>query len=198
VGTASPGSLRDLALLGARVTDPDHPWLPEPSNGLERLEHAHALDCLHTAHAAWVTASTELGHAIRGTTTAPGHYGGAIKRLLTIDLNADLSAPSVRLAIATALPRLGGEAGNSIHHLVRTNALVTPRREPGKLSAWRPIDHHDAAELARRFADASKASSAAVTTLAGLLPGPERRVAHRPPGAHGSNAGPNPPPPIAV
>ncbi len=49
---ASPASLRDLAALGARMTDPDLP-LPEPRTALDRVRIAHARDRMDTAHTAW-------------------------------------------------------------------------------------------------------------------------------------------------
>lgn len=80
---ASPASLRDLALLGARFTaSPDS--LPVPQTGLDSVRHAHALDAFETAHSAWVTAGRDLTTTVQGLSKAPGVYGAAIQRLMQV------------------------------------------------------------------------------------------------------------------
>jgi hypothetical protein len=165
---ASAASLHDLAALAAQITAPTHPWTPaETTDGLARLRTAHAVDQLTSAHRAWQLAGQDLASLIQGTTKAPRVYESAVARL-----HDDLPTltPPVRLAVISALPRLGHEAGHTIRRLDGNNALVHRRRDPASLSAsWRPITPAHAHELTKRFDAAAEATRPAVATLRQLL-----------------------------
>ena len=85
---ASPASLRDLALLGARVTDPALLAEPWPDGGLDRVRRAHLEDQLDVAHDAWMAAAADLTRTIQGITKAPAGYAAAVNHLLEIDNSA--------------------------------------------------------------------------------------------------------------
>ena len=165
---ASAASLHDLAALAARITDPTYQWsTAEPTSGLDRLRAAHSVDQLTTAHHAWHLAGHDLAGVVQGTTKAPRVYQSAMARL-----NEDLPdlTPPVRLAILSALPRLGHEAGNTIRRLDGSNALVHRRRDPSRLSAsWQPLQPADSHELTQRFDAAADATAPAAATLRQLL-----------------------------
>jgi len=179
---ASPASVRDLTLLAAALTHPDLDWLPAPATGLERLRHAHASDQLAAAHAAWHLAGQDLTDTIRGTTKAPRTYEAAIGRLL--DDAASLSPP-VRLAVTTALPRLGHDAGRTIGRLHALNALVNPGPVgiAGPRLVWRPLEHLRAQELIDRFTAAADATAPAAVSLRQLITNPDRHHSTVPPGS---------------
>ena len=153
---ASPASLRDLALLGARFTEPGDS-LPMPRTGLERVQRAHALDALETAHSAWLTASRDLTTVVQGVTKAPGVYGAAIHTLL----RADPEDPALQSAVFAALPRLGRDAGQTIGELGQTGSLLTPQRDVTLRRAWKPLPDQAIAELAQRFRAAGQATDRA-------------------------------------
>ena len=176
---ASPASVRDLARLAVAVTDPSLDWLPAPTNGLERLRRAHATDQLAPAHRAWNVVCRDLPLTIQGTTKAPQAYEEAVGRLL--DAATSLS-PAVHLAIATALPRLGGDAGRTIRRLHAINALVSPQRDGAVVRVhWRRSPPH-AADLVDRFETAAAATVPAAATLRHLISGPDPRHGPAPTG----------------
>ena len=153
---ASPASLRDLALLGARFTA-SADFLPAPQTGLERILHAHALDAFDTAHDAWTTASRDLTTTVQGVTKAPGAYGAAIHRLLQSDPNDD----SLRAPVLAALPRLAREASQTITELASTGALLAPQRDVSLRRSWTPLPADAVARLEDRFRDAGQATTRA-------------------------------------
>ena len=150
---ASPASLRDLALLGARFTASSVP-LPAPQTGLERVRHAHALDAFDAAHGAWTAASRDLTTTIQGLTKAPGAYGAAIHRLLQADPNDD----SLRAPVLAALPRLAREASLTIAELGHTGALLAPQRDVSLRRTWTPLPADAVAGLEDRFRTAGQAT----------------------------------------
>lgn len=166
---ASPASLRDLALLGARVTTTD--VLPSDNDGsgrpdqpLYRLQRAHAEDQLDTARNAWLKASTELTTTVQGLTKAPGAYGAAIRTLLDQPLDQRTQA-----ALLTALPAVGRDAARTVHTLARRGGLVT--RQPIPLqprTAWRPINDEHTAALTERFGTAALTSARALAAVRDL------------------------------
>ncbi|WP_180936070.1 hypothetical protein [Nocardioides ungokensis] len=163
---ASPTSLRDLALLGVSVTNPDFSWLPEPSTVLARLDRAQARDHVEAAHESWFRAAQDLTQTIVGTTRAPGLYGHAIEHLRS----SEQRGLGIRVALFAALPRLGTDAAAAISGLQSQNGLVARAREPGHLSlAWRPISPAHAGELAARFRDAGTSSEVAARTVRRIL-----------------------------
>jgi len=176
---ASPASLRDLALLGASVTDPDFSWLPQPATALERLDRAQVRDQLEAAHDNWTQAATDLTSSILGTTRAPRLYGEAIQRLRHNEQH-DLG---IRLAILAALPRLGRDSATTIDGLHAHNALVARGSEPGRLSkVWRPIAITHADALAAQFRDAATSSEAVATSVRRIVtPHANRRAQPAPP-----------------
>jgi hypothetical protein len=153
---ASPASLRDLAMLGARFTASTDS-LPEPRTGLERVQHAHVLDSLETAHTAWVTASRDLTTTVQGITRASGAYGAAIGYLL----QSDSSDTALQTAVFTALPRLGREASHAITELGRSGDLLTPQRGLNLRRTWATLPDEAVAELADRFRTAGLATARA-------------------------------------
>jgi len=180
---ASPMSLRDLAQLGAAVTSPNLSWLPKPKTGLERLAEAQTKDLLEAAHASWTAASEDLTTTVLGTTRAPRVYGDAIACVRDIENHP----PRVRLALLSALPRLGRDAAGAVDRLHSQNALVAKGHQPCLLTtAWRPISPADARDLSRRFNNAATTSEAAAATV--------RRIVS-PSLAAGTSARPTPPAP---
>lgn len=162
----SPTSLRDLALLGISATNPDFSWLPEPTTALERLDRAQVRDHVEDAHECWSRAAQDLTQTIQGTTRAPGLYGRALEHLR----GSGPRGLAIRVALLSALPRLGRDAAGAITGLQSQNGLVARGREPGHLSmAWRPISHADAHELSTRFRDAGTSSEAVARTVRRLL-----------------------------
>lgn len=163
---ASPASLRDLTLLGARITHPQTVLdallqRPAPATGLDRLHRAHLSDQLATAHHAWTTAGEELTGTVQGLTKAPAGYAAAIRHLL----HADLTSPQQR-ALLTVLPSMGTDAAHTVEHLAGRAELVTLQRPPlATRHEWRPILPDHATAIANRFATAAAASRHAVTTL---------------------------------
>jgi hypothetical protein len=162
--TASPASLRDVALLGARVASTD--VLPSTGDDrpLTRLQRAHAEDQLDAARSAWTRASTELTTAVRGLTKAPGAYGTAIRTLLDQPLDE-----RTQRALLTALPALGRDAARTVQTLARRGGLVT--RQPIPLqprTAWRAITDEHAAALTERFGTAALTSSRALAAVRDL------------------------------
>ena len=158
---ASPISLRDLALLGALVTDPAQLGEPQANaSPMQRLERAHLRDQLDYAHESWTEIADHLLSHTQGLTKAPHEYAIAIEQL------RDPLDPALRAVIARALPDLGRRAAETIHQLALQNALVTPQREPGALQAhWRPLSAAHRETLADLFTQAGVASAA--------VPGPE-------------------------
>ena len=153
---ASPASLRDLALLGARFTaSPDS--LPAPQTGLERVQHAHALDTFETAHTAWVTASRDLTTTVQGLTQAPGAYGAAIRHLL----HSDSSNTALQTAVFAALPLLAQEASHTITELGRNGDLLAPQRDLNLRRTWTALPAEAVAQLAERFRTAGQATARA-------------------------------------
>jgi hypothetical protein len=153
---ASPASLRDLALLGARFTASTDS-VPVPQTGLERVEHAHALDTLETAHTAWVTASRDLTTTVQGLTKASGTYGGAIRHLL----HSDPSDNALQTAVLAALPRLGRDASHAITELGRNGDLLAPQRDLNLRRTWTALPDDAVATLADRFRTAGQATARA-------------------------------------
>ena len=156
VAVASPASLRDLALLGARFTASTDA-MPVPQTGLERVEHAHALDTLETAHTAWLTASRDLTTTVQGLTKASGTYGGAIRHLL----RSDPSDKALRSAVLAALPRLAQEASHTITELGRNGDLLAPERDLNLRRTWTALSDDAVAKLANRFRTAGQATARA-------------------------------------
>ena len=164
---ASPASLRDLALIGARLHDPTIPWAPAAATGLDRIRRANARDRIGAAHDAWLAASEGLTQHIQGITKAPATYGAAVRTLL----DTDQLTPQVQVALASALPRLGRDAAAAVLHLAVRGDLVTPQRVPCQPRvAWMPIPYELAAEVASRFTAASQASSTGLTAMRDLRP----------------------------
>ena len=148
--------MRDLALLGARFTaSPDS--LPAPQTGLERVQHAHALDTLETAHTAWVTASRDLTTTVQGLTQAPGAYGAAIRHLL----HSDSSNTALQTAVFAALPLLAQEASHTITELGRNGDLLAPQRDLNLRRTWTALPDDTVATLADRFWNAGQATARA-------------------------------------
>lgn len=132
----SAASIRDLTLLGARVTDPDAAWPAKHSSGLDRLKLAHLQDALEAAHEAWRDAGQGLTTHIRGVTAAPAAYRDAVTYLLRAE---PLSQP-VRNAVTSAMPSLARNAVLTVEELYATNGLARGRREPGKCQIrWTPL-----------------------------------------------------------
>ncbi|MFL6108015.1 MAG: hypothetical protein ACJ72L_13725 [Marmoricola sp.] len=161
---ASPASVRDVAVLGARITDPSTVEFGGADGGLAKVRRADALDRLSAAHEAWSSAGNELTRTIRGLTKAPAAYGGAVRVLLEADLT-----PSLRLTLARALPRLGSDAGRIVERMANDGSLVTlqpvfgqPRR------MWQPIAFEHGRSTSDAFADAATASNEAATALRDL------------------------------
>ncbi|MFL6024088.1 MAG: hypothetical protein ACJ72O_12180 [Marmoricola sp.] len=158
---ASAASLRDLAELGTRFTDVDAITLPEPSNGLEAVQRAHAMDGLEAAHNAWHRARSGLAESVQGTTRAPAAYNYAARTLLSTDVS-----PQLQVAVLCALPRLGTEAAQIAQRLGCQGALVTRQRVPGELrSMWLPIEYERRVEVSARFARAAEASAPAAASV---------------------------------
>lgn len=154
---ASAASLRDLAELGSRFTDASSIKLPEPSNALDAVRHAHVLDQLEVAHDAWRQARSGLAEAVQGTTRAPAVYSRAVRTLLSGDVPHRL-----QVAVLTALPRLGIEASQISRRLGDEGALVTRQQIPGELrSMWLPINYQHQAEITDRFERAAAVSATA-------------------------------------
>ena len=174
---ASPASLRDMALLGVRVTNSDATAhdLHSPSTALDRIRHAHFADQLTEAHAAWGSASTGLTNTVRGLTKAPADYAAAIKVLLDAPLT-----PGLRRALGTALPRMGVEAAVTIQRLGDRAELVTLQRPPLRTRhEWRPITPEHTAALVEQFNTAARTTRHAYATIASERAAP--RYDARPP-----------------
>ena len=153
---ASPTSVRDLALLGADLTHPDLPWLPPATTAMERLDRAQAQDIFDNAHHAWTTAAQQLPPSIAGTTRAPRQYADALEHLK----QAEPGNTAVRLALLSALPRLGADAASVVDSLHSRSALVEKRREPGELRlVWRPISAENAHQLSENIRAAATATA---------------------------------------
>lgn len=153
---ASPASLRDLALLGARFTT-SIDSLAAPQTGLERVQHAHVLDTFETAHNAWVAASRDLTTAVQGLSKASGAYGAAIRHLL----QSDPRDKSLHTAVFAALPRMGREASQTITHLGRKGDLLAPQRDLNLRRTWAALPDETVADLADRFHTAGRATACA-------------------------------------
>jgi hypothetical protein len=163
---ASPASLRDLALLGTRVSHGDVLPASDDDRPLTRLQRAHAEDQLDAARAAWTKASTELTTVVQGLTKAPGAYGAAVRTLLDQPLDQ-----RTQRALLTALPAFGRDAARTVQTLAQHGALVT--RQPVPLqprTAWRPISDEHAANLTEQFTTAALASSRALAAVRELQP----------------------------
>jgi hypothetical protein len=162
---ASPASMRDLALLGVRLNDPELPQFAyDDDRPIARLQRAHAADQINAARTAWSTAATELTTTVQGITKAPGPYGAAVQTLLDQPLS-----DQTRRALATALPALGRDAARTVETLASRGDLVT--RQPIPLQArntWRPITAEHAETIASRFNAAARASSRAAAALRDL------------------------------
>lgn len=159
--SASPASLRDLALLGTRINGPDLLGPAQDDRPLTRLQRAQAADQLDAARAAWTEASTELTTTVRGITKAPGPYGTAVQSLLTEPLNS-----RTRHALASALPSLGRDAARTVEALADRGDLVTLQPIPLQpRNAWRPITSEHSDAIAARFRNAADASSRAATAI---------------------------------
>jgi hypothetical protein len=175
---ASPASLRDLALLGARITDPDTALgdlavPPKTDTPLGRLQRAHLTDQLNHAHQAWTAAGAELTRTVQGLTKAPATYAATIHQLLETELT-----PGLRRAISSALPRIGIDAAATIERLSERAELVTLQRPPlATRHEWRPIHPDHAARLAAQFTTAAHASRQALATLASVQ-APARHPEH--------------------
>jgi hypothetical protein len=152
---ASPISLRDLALLGSRATDPNQlKDVTAESTPVGRLEHAHLHDQLDFAHQSWTRVADHLLAHIQGLTKAPREYAIAIERL------SDPLEPVLRRAIVRTLPDLGSYAGDVIRQLALHNSLVSHQREPAALEAhWRPVSAAHREALAELFSSAGAASA---------------------------------------
>jgi hypothetical protein len=177
--SASPASLRDLALLGARINDASLlEAIADDDRPLARLQRAHAADQIDAANAAWSTAAIELTTTVQGLTKAPGPYGSTIGHLLTQPLD-----PNTRGALATALPALGRDAARTVETLAAHGDLVTLQPIPLQTrKAWRPIGIEHADTIADRFSAAADASARTNTALRDLqravperLPSPSER-----------------------
>jgi len=176
---ASPASLRDLALLGMRLTDPAAapPEHQEHGTPLDRLVRAHLADHLAEAHKAWSIASHELASSVQGLTKAPGACGTAVHQLLDADLT-----PKLRRTLASMLPRMGVEAAVTIQLLAERADLVTLQRPALKTRhEWRPILPEHAASIADHFSAAARATRHASATLASVE-APSARPEARPMG----------------
>lgn len=182
---ASPASLRDLAALGAHMTNPSLP-LPEPRTALDRVRVAHARDRMDTAHAAWNAAGEDLTESIRGLSKAPVSFQTTIQSVV-----ADHEPPlPLRIAVTAALPHLGKDAVETVTAMTSTGALLTQQpvfAQPRK--QWRHIQHDEGALLAGRFREAGLTSVGVSPALRDLLPRPEQdpanSVASRPETARG-------------
>jgi hypothetical protein len=131
--------------------------VPVPQTGLERVEHAHALDTLETAHTAWVTASRDLTTTVQGLTQAPGAYGAAIRHLL----HSDSSNTGLQTAVFAALPLLAQEASHTITELGRNGDLLAPQRDLNLRRTWTALPAEAVAQLAERFRTAGQATARA-------------------------------------
>jgi hypothetical protein len=161
---ASPASLRDLALLGAKITTT--PVLPATGDNrpLTRLQRTHAEDHLDTAHTAWLAASTELTTTVQGLTRAPGAYGAAIRTLLDEPLDQ-----RTQTALLTARPSFGRDAARTVQTLARRGGLVTRQRIPLQTrTAWRPINDEHVDVLTERFGTAALTSARALSAVRDL------------------------------
>ncbi len=162
---ASPGSLRDLALVAQHATDATGARLSTPSTPLGRVRRAAALDTLQTAGATWNNAGAAIGPQIRGLDRAPRMYADAVQVLR----DRAAAEPKLLAAVMAALPRLGNDAATTIEGLVTNRRLVVGARPPGRLQVeWRPLNPDEGYALAEKFADAGRASRQATTTLKAL------------------------------
>ena len=162
---ASPGSLRDLALVAQHATDATGARLSTPSTPLGRVRRAAALDTLQTASATWNNAGAAIGPQIRGLDRAPRMYADAVQVLQS----RAAAEPKLLAAVMAALPRLGNDAATTIEGLVANRRLVVGARPPGRLQVeWRPLNPDEGYALADKFADAGRASRQATTTLKAL------------------------------
>ncbi|MGY2876350.1 hypothetical protein ACVW00_003540 [Marmoricola sp. URHA0025 HA25] len=181
LSAASPASLRDLALLGARITDPETMLrtlteVTDASTGLDRLRRAHLVDQLTTAHDAWSAAAAELTRTVQGLTKAPAGYGAAIGHLL----HADLS-PELHRALAAVLPAMGTQAASTVTQLAQRADLVTLQRPPlATRHEWRPILPDHAATISERFTTAARKSRHALTISSQLQALRQQRQSARP------------------
>lgn len=161
---ASPASLRDVALLGVRVTTTEVLPITDDDRPLTRLHRAHAEDQLDAARSAWATASAELTTVVQGLTKAPGPYGAAVHVLLDGPLDQ-----RTQRALLTALPVLGRDAARTVQTLARRGALVTRQRIPLQpRTAWRAITDEHADALTERFGTAALTSSRALAAVRDL------------------------------
>jgi len=180
--SASPASLRDLALLGVRLNDPQLLESAADDRPLARLARAHATDQIDAARSAWSNAARELTTTVQGITKAPGAYGAAIQLLLHEPLN-----PRTRNALATTLPALGRDAARTVQALADRGDLVTLQPIPLQTRAgWRAITPQQTTAISTRFTHAAEASSratAAVQDVHRSQPGPSTsargQVRHR-------------------
>lgn len=162
---ASPGSLRDLALVAQHATGAASARLSTASTPLGRVRLAAALDTLRTANATWNNAGAAIGPQIRGLDRAPRMYADAVQVLR----DRTTTEPNLIAAVMAALPRLGNDAATTIEGLVANRLLVVGARPPGRLQVeWRPLSPDEGCALAEKFADAGRASHQANTTLKAL------------------------------
>ena len=174
---ASPASLRDLALLAARVTDPSRA-LPEPRTALDRVRLAHAQDRLDLAHSAWVAAGRELTSSIQGLSKAPSSFRAAIAGVLGGEQEPPLA---LRIAVGAALPRLAADATATVSTMTAEGSLLTRQREFAQTRVtWKRITHEEGAHLASRFRDAGAASAGVSRVLRDLAPAPTGSRGARP------------------
>lgn len=155
---ASPGSLRDLALLGARIFDPEAVSRAD-ATPLARLQLAHTVDAVAQAREAWTRSGVTLTQTVQGLTKAPGEYGAAIHVLLASD-----HEPHTRKVLAQVSPELAEYAAQIIGVLAERNELVTRQRLPAQIrTTWRPITTEQADRLADLFRSAGRASDVAAS-----------------------------------
>jgi len=165
---ASPASLRDVALLGARVSTAAVLPAIDDHQPLPRLQRAHAEDQLDAARTAWTQATAELTTVVRGLNKAPGAYRAAVRTLLDEPLDQ-----RTQRALLTALPTLGRDAARTVQTLAVRGELVT--RQPIPLqprTAWRAIGDEQATLLTERFATAALTSARALAAVRDLHPTP--------------------------
>lgn len=169
---ASAASIRDLALLGSRLSDPERfPLDPSSGPGIGRLLHAHAQDRMEEAHTAWIEASTELTETVRGVTRAPAAYGLAARSLLSGRIREE-----ERLKVLQALPVLASDAGRTVLRMTEHGCLVSRQRDPGQVAAhWRPIDDEHGRLIAGRFTEAALLTRRAVNAVRDLQAPNEHR-----------------------
>jgi hypothetical protein len=164
---ASHTSLRDFALLAARVTDPDLRHEVPGDRALERLKHAHRMDQLEVTHRRWLSLATDLERHVFSLTKAPTEYSLVVQRLMRIE-----SRPTID-ALSSVLPVLGHQTALTVRGLSEQGLLVTSQREAGEVTrSWRPIPAADSRELSQRFAENAAASQALLVTEPPSAPDP--------------------------